>query len=283
MVSCAMRTNFILIRGFPLTIAPTSSNECFLIIKEVFGTITYEVIWITTLRAPSIFLFLFVFLHFSDVLFVVMSLRWIQSIECHTEEDPDNETHAILRRSSHKPFKVEARIDIPSYDGTIDAEKLDSRIDQLETYFTLYGLSSTEKVSFARHKLTSHALAWWNFFLKMMLEEGKVNMGMISNEIYAKNFILWDIHKINGHGGIIFDNNAGNPSKSTLPKFCILVTKEKEELFTLKIQVKQEVIEAIIDIGCEKNLISSSLVDRLGLETTPHPRPYSLGWIKKDI
>ncbi|GKC40543.1 hypothetical protein Tco_1052927, partial [Tanacetum coccineum] len=61
------------------------------------------------------------------------------------------------------------------------------------------------------------------------------------------------------------------------------VAKEKEELFTLKIQVKQELIEAIVDTGSEKNLISSSLVERLGLETTPHPRPYSLGWIKKDV
>ncbi|GKD11814.1 hypothetical protein Tco_1196221 [Tanacetum coccineum] len=61
------------------------------------------------------------------------------------------------------------------------------------------------------------------------------------------------------------------------------VTKEKEELFTLKIQVKQELIEAIVDTGSEKNLISSSLVERLGLETTPHPQPYSLGWIKKDV
>ncbi|GKC73147.1 hypothetical protein Tco_1119030 [Tanacetum coccineum] len=89
------------------------------------------------------------------------------SLKCHTEEDPDNETCVILPRGSHKPFKVEARIDIPSYDGTVDTEKLDSWIDQLETYFTLYGLSSTEKVSFARLKLTSHALAWWNSFLKM--------------------------------------------------------------------------------------------------------------------
>ncbi|GKA50916.1 hypothetical protein Tco_0744112 [Tanacetum coccineum] len=61
------------------------------------------------------------------------------------------------------------------------------------------------------------------------------------------------------------------------------VTKEKEELFTLNIQVKQEVIEAIVDIESEKNLISSSLVEWLGLETTPHPQLYSLGWIKKDV
>ncbi|GJY20743.1 hypothetical protein Tco_0393309 [Tanacetum coccineum] len=61
------------------------------------------------------------------------------------------------------------------------------------------------------------------------------------------------------------------------------VAKEKEELFTLKIQVKEELIEAIVDTKSEKNMISSSLVERLGLETTPQPRPYSLGWIKKDV
>ncbi|GJT76666.1 hypothetical protein Tco_1043391 [Tanacetum coccineum] len=88
-----------------------------------------------------------------------------------TEDDQVNGTHVIRPRGSHKPFKVEARIGIPSYDETINAEKLDSWIDQLKTYFTLYGLSSTEKVSFATLKLTSHALAWWISFLKMTQEE----------------------------------------------------------------------------------------------------------------
>jgi hypothetical protein len=57
-----------------------------------------------------------------------------------------------------RPFNVEARIDIPTYDGSIDAEKLDSWLSQLETYFDLYGYSSKAKVSFARLKLTNHAL-----------------------------------------------------------------------------------------------------------------------------
>nr|GEU33486.1 hypothetical protein [Tanacetum cinerariifolium] len=71
----------------------------------------------------------------------------------------------------HYPFKVEERIDIPTYDGTVDAEKLYSWIDQLETYFTLYGFSSSDKVVFARLKLTSHALAWWNSQLKTKGED----------------------------------------------------------------------------------------------------------------
>ncbi|GJT76267.1 hypothetical protein Tco_1042992 [Tanacetum coccineum] len=84
------------------------------------------------------------------------------SLKNDTEEYQANETHVISPHGSRKPFKVEARIDIPSYDGTVDAEKLDSWIDQLETYFTLYGFTSVKKVSFVRLKLTSHALAWWN-------------------------------------------------------------------------------------------------------------------------
>ncbi|GKA28408.1 phosphatidylinositol N-acetylglucosaminyltransferase subunit P-like protein [Tanacetum coccineum] len=56
------------------------------------------------------------------------------SFKYDTEEDQPNETHESPPRGSHKPFKVEARIDIPSYDGTVDAEKLDSWLDQLKTY-----------------------------------------------------------------------------------------------------------------------------------------------------
>ncbi|GJT24888.1 retrovirus-related pol polyprotein from transposon TNT 1-94 [Tanacetum coccineum] len=57
----------------------------------------------------------------------------------------------------------------------------------------------------------------------------------------------------------------------------------QEELFTLHIQVKQELIKAIVDTGSQKNLIYAGLVQRLGLTTTSHHRPYSLGWIQKDM
>ncbi|GJT11122.1 hypothetical protein Tco_0858164 [Tanacetum coccineum] len=296
--------------------------------------------------------------------------------KCDTEEDQPNETHGSPPRGSHKPFKVEARIDIPSYDGTVDAEKLDSWLDQLETYFTLYGFTSTAKVSFARLKLTSHALAWWNAQLKMTRDEEitwnefkrllrqeyypmgysqdrwsrwhnlrqqrgqsvqeyttefrrlAVMLGIstayenvftkyvaglqrqIQNElrmysledISSASRIAMAIEVKSKNGGTKIEENVkeealekkltvtSNNSKLFCGKCQISghveekwLTKEKEELFTLKIQVKQELTEAIVDTESEKNLISSSLVERLGLETTPHPRPYSLGWIKKDV
>ncbi|CAL2271020.1 unnamed protein product [Prunus armeniaca] len=56
-----------------------------------------------------------------------------------------------------------------------------------------------------------------------------------------------------------------------------------EELFYVNFQVKQSVVQAIIELGSQRNLISEALVRKVGLDTTPHPKPYPLGWIQKDI
>ena len=55
--------------------------------------------------------------------------------------------------------------------------------------------------------------------------------------------------------------------------------KEKEALFILNIQVKQEMVKAIFDPASQRNLVSETLVRRLNLVTTPHPKPYALGWL----
>ncbi|GJV04089.1 glutamate-rich WD repeat-containing protein 1 [Tanacetum coccineum] len=144
-------------------------------------------------------------------------------LQQHRRPPQANETTSTMTNIDEQLFgqddlatKVEAKIDIPTYDGTIDAEKLDSWLDQLETYFTLYGFHSNDKLQ--RKSLDTH-----------------------------------------------------------------VECDEKEELFTMKIQVKREVIEAIVDTGSQKNLISPSLEQNLGLKTTPHPSPYSFSWIKNDM
>lgn len=50
-----------------------------------------------------------------------------------------------------------------------------------------------------------------------------------------------------------------------------LSSKVSEELFTIKIQIKQKVLGAIFNIGWQKNLISVSLVKKLDLEMTSYP------------
>jgi len=38
-------------------------------------------------------------------------------------------------------------------------------------------------------------------------------------------------------------------------------------------------LQFIVDSGSQKNLISVEVVKQLGLPTTPHPQPYSIGWL----
>eukprot|EP00253_Pinus_taeda_P033751 PITA_33751 len=42
--------------------------------------------------------------------------------------------------------------------------------------------------------------------------------------------------------------------------------------------MKQTKVETLFDMGPQENLISQSLVKKLGLETKPHLKPYPLGW-----
>jgi hypothetical protein len=43
--------------------------------------------------------------------------------------------------------------------------------------------------------------------------------------------------------------------------------------------VKGTLLHFIIDSGSKKNLISAKVVKRLALPTTPHPQPYTIGWL----
>ncbi|GKF61638.1 glutamate-rich WD repeat-containing protein 1, partial [Tanacetum coccineum] len=79
------------------------------------------------------------------------------------------------------------------------------------------------------------------------------------------------------------DKSLSLMAKTDMKSLDTHVECNEKELFTMKIQVKHEVIEVIADTGSQKNLITASLVRKLGLKTTPHPSPYSLGWIKNDM
>ncbi|PWA72916.1 hypothetical protein CTI12_AA265010 [Artemisia annua] len=123
--------------------------------------------------------------------------------EDEDDEDEREDFNKTMKHGSYHPFKVEDKIDIPTSDGTIDAEKLDSWLDQLETYFPLYGFCSNEKVVFARLKLTSHVLAWWNSQLKIMSNEDitwKKFTQLLQQEFYPMGIMgntedkCWKLH-----------------------------------------------------------------------------------------
>jgi hypothetical protein len=58
-------------------------------------------------------------------------------------------------------------------------------------------------------------------------------------------------------------------------------TKEGYHLFHSQMWVKGTPLHFIVDSGSHNNLIAGEIVKRLTLPTTPHPQPYTIGWLHK--
>jgi len=50
-------------------------------------------------------------------------------------------------------------------------------------------------------------------------------------------------------------------------------------LFHIRVISKHTKIDILFDNGSQVNLISEAIVNKLGLETKPHKKPYPLGWV----
>jgi hypothetical protein len=55
--------------------------------------------------------------------------------------------------------------------------------------------------------------------------------------------------------------------------------EEGEHLFHSQMWVKGTSLHFIIDSSSQKNLISAKVIKQLSLLTTPHPQPYTIGWL----
>ena len=55
--------------------------------------------------------------------------------------------------------------------------------------------------------------------------------------------------------------------------------RKRHELFHIRVISKHQKIDTLFDSGSQVNLISEAIVKKLGLVTTPHKKPYPLGWL----
>jgi hypothetical protein len=55
--------------------------------------------------------------------------------------------------------------------------------------------------------------------------------------------------------------------------------EEGENLFHSWMWVKGTLFHFIVYRGSSKNIISTKVINQLGLLTTPHLQPYNIGWI----
>jgi len=55
--------------------------------------------------------------------------------------------------------------------------------------------------------------------------------------------------------------------------------RKRLELFHIRVISKNQKIDTLFDSGSQVNLISETIVKKLGLLPTPHKNPYPLGWV----
>jgi len=55
--------------------------------------------------------------------------------------------------------------------------------------------------------------------------------------------------------------------------------RKRHELFHIRVISKHQKIDTLFDSGSQINLIYETIIKKLGLLTTPHKKPYLLGWV----
>ena len=62
------------------------------------------------------------------------------------------------------PFKVQINLDIPIFEGQIDAYVVERWLNLLEGYFSVHNFLNREKITFALLKAIPHVKDWWETF-----------------------------------------------------------------------------------------------------------------------
>jgi hypothetical protein len=77
-----------------------------------------------------------------------------------------------------------------------------------------------------------------------------------------------------GNGSIASTSSSSNNNLNVTRQ-----EKERIELFHIRVVSKHTKIDTLFDTGSQASLIYKEIVNKLKLETIPHPKPYPLGWI----
>nr|XP_011463525.1 PREDICTED: uncharacterized protein LOC105351274 [Fragaria vesca subsp. vesca] len=120
-----------------------------------------------------------------------------QESESDRESDNANKTSQQEGKGSFRNLKIDFKIEVPMYDGSVNVDKLDDWMECLDTYFTFHRFTSKEKITYATLKLSSHALTWWKSYRKNSVEKvvsWKRFIELLRKKFYPVGFLeeRWD-------------------------------------------------------------------------------------------
>eukprot|EP00253_Pinus_taeda_P034246 PITA_34246 len=89
----------------------------------------------------------------------------------------------------------------------------------------------------------------------------------------------WGDETIIAATGIKGKNSEASTSNSAQSIIDEEHERKRHEIFHIRVISKNQKIYTLFDSGSQVNLISEAIVKKLGLTTTPHKKPYPLGWL----
>ncbi|XP_026435080.1 uncharacterized protein LOC113332781 [Papaver somniferum] len=198
---------------------------------------------------------------------------------------PGNVSHVIQHTEPLEEYKLKA--DIPKFNGGLHIKDLLDWLYEVESFFTFMEVRDSSKVKLVAYKLKAGAVAWWetlcddrrHYSSDCRRYNGFIGDNQVHTEL--KDVEVFDDEEGEEDENIELHETYGEhfvgmirPLMLTEPCYS-----QRHNIFKTKCFIGGKVCDMIIDSGSVDNYIAFVVVEKMGLPTTPHPTPYSVGWV----
>ncbi|XP_074266785.1 uncharacterized protein LOC141590070 [Silene latifolia] len=195
------------------------------------------------------------------------------------------------RRGEQSPeeFKVS---ELPEFVGGTDPEDYLEWERKIERMFEFKDLDDEKCCKYAILRLSRAASLWYEGFKNACPNKRNIALReaiAVRDELYDEEERLGDVFNFEEREE---EENDRDVETYDAPNYdCALVLRalqtqstlteaeQRNQIFHTKCQVKDKWCSLIIDGGSCTNVASTKMVDKLGLDTIPHPKPYALHWL----
>ncbi|KAL9275453.1 hypothetical protein AKJ16_DCAP13225 [Drosera capensis] len=213
------------------------------------------------------------------------------------------------------------KIEIPEFEGKAHPDEFIDWMHTVERVFDLRNMTEDQKVKVVTIKLRKYASIWWEHVKKQRAREGKPRVqtwekmkkllrkkippcALQTRGVPRVSWLALKVEKQNKRKGgswkstdfRISSHQRISAVRAAVPvgeRPCqsgVISVKEaavddgswlRNNIFHTKRTSGGKVCSMIIDGGSCENVVSTIMVEKLGLKTKEHPQPYKLSWLKR--
>ncbi|PKI58870.1 hypothetical protein CRG98_020769 [Punica granatum] len=153
------------------------------------------------------------------------------------------------------------RTEIPEYHGSLKPEEFLDWLATIEEILKFKGVPEDKRVPLVAIRLRDRTTTWWQQESKDPIFDGE--------EVVDEEVVTGDTRKI-----LVVRRSRLAPKVADDNWL-------RHNIFQSTCTVLGKVCRFVIDAGSCENIVSIETVQKLGLKTDKHPKPYKLAWLKK--